>query len=277
MQLFAKFIFAAVALGMMVPNQALATGPRVTTSLFSAHHNQIHAVDFPPFVSSEVVDGGVISEIITEGMKRSNVDAVVTTHPVERMVYYYLLQEKVMAVAGSHFDFTKAQREQLIFVPVVSLEERYFYYMPSHPQGLNIENGTNLKGLRYGAHQGEEIERYSKAGAEVVYGRTVTLLKKMQRGEVDFICAPPRSVEWLLNRYMKDEKENVIAMPGDAEAQTFYMVFNRQHPLGEAAAEKFRDALIAMEKDGTLARITSKHFGDGELGGLFLKRLETIK
>lgn len=277
MQLFAKIIFAAVALGMMVPNQALATGPRVTTSLFSPHHNQIHAVDFPPFVSSEVVDGGVVSEIITTAMRRSEIDAVVTTHPVERMVYYYLLQEKVMAVAGWHFDFTKAQREQLIFVPVVSLTERYFYYKPSHPQGLNVANATDLKGLRYGAHQGEETERYSKAGAEVVYGRTVTLLKKLQRGEVDFICAPPRSVEWLLERYMKNEKQNVIAMPEEAEPDVFYMVFNRQHSLGEQAAEKFRAALIAMEKDGTLARITSKHFGDGELGGLFLKRLEMIK
>ena len=58
MQLFARFIFAVVALVIVMPNQVLATGPRVTTSLFSPHHNQIHALDFPPFVSSEVGNGG---------------------------------------------------------------------------------------------------------------------------------------------------------------------------------------------------------------------------
>jgi len=277
MQLFARFIFAVVALVIVMPNQVLATGPRVTTSLFSPHHNQIHALDFPPFVSSEVVDGGVISEIITEAMRRSDVDAVVTTHPVERMVYYYLLQESAMAAAGWHFEFTKAQREKLIFVPVVSLSERYYYYRPNHPQGLNVEDGTDLKGLRYGAHHGEEKSHFSEAGAEIVYGRTISLLKKMQRGEVDFICAPPRSVEWLLERYMKDDKANVIAMPKEAEAQVFYMVFNRQHPLAEATAEKFRAALNAMEKDGTIAKISNKHFGANGAGKLFLRPLDTIK
>jgi len=277
MQQFFRVIFATILLALLLPSTASATGPRVTTSLFTPHANQIHAMDFPPFISTEVIDGGIVSELITTARQRAGIDAEVTTHPVERMVDYYLLQEKALAEAGWHFNFTKQKQEQLIFVPIVTLSENYFYYRPKHPQGLNISSSADLKGMRYGAHKGEEKSEFTKAGAEVYFGRTITMLKKLKLGELDFICAPPEAVDWLVERYMKEDKKEFVTMPDEVDSQVLYVVFNRQHPLAEEAANKFRKELSAMKKDSTMDKITSKYLGGGESGKLFLRRLESFK
>ncbi|GAV20374.1 polar amino acid transport system substrate-binding protein [Mariprofundus micogutta] len=277
MQRFAEFIFAAAALAILLPGSAQATGPRVTTALFSPDKNEVHAVDFPPFVTEEVVDGGPISEIVRIALKRAKLDAVITTHPLKRMVRYYLLQEDALAVMGWHFQFSKEQRKQLIFVPISGLSEKFFYYKPAYPNGLNLNEAGNLKGKHYGAHKGEEKSYFAKAGAEVHFGRTITMLKKLRQGDLDFICAPPQSVEWLVDRYMPEEKGRFISTEAHAEHQVYFIVFNRKHPSGEVAAEKFKQALSAMVSDGTSAAISKKHFGDSDNGKMFLRRLETFK
>ncbi len=260
----------------VLPSPAFATGPRVTTALFSADKSEIHAVDFPPFVSSDVVDGGAISELVNTALARGGVDAVISTHPIQRMVRYYLLQEDAMAVIGWHFQLTAEQKKHLILIPITRLPEKYFYYKPRHPNGLMI-NDVSLKGLRYGAHKGEDTSTFEKAGVEVQYGRSIALLKKLKNNELDFICSPPKTVEWLLDRYMSDEKENFVSTAGDAEKQLFYIVFNRKHADGEMAADKFNKALKDMVNDGTYGKIVEKHLGKGDDGKLYLRRLETFK
>jgi len=271
-----KTLFALFIMVFVLPNPAFATGPRVTTALFSADKSEIHAVDFPPFVSFDVVDGGAISELVNTALARGGVDAVISTHPIQRMVKYYLLQEDAIAVMGWHFKFSEKQKKHLIFIPITELPEKYFYYKLRHPNGLVI-NDASLKGLRYGAHTGEDTTSFEKAGVEVQFGRSIALLKKLKNNELDFICSPPNTVEWLLDRYMSDEKENFVSTHGDAEKQLFYIVFNRKHADGEIAADKFNKALKDMVIDGTYRKIIEKHLGKGGDGKLYLRRLETFK
>jgi len=273
-----KSLFAMIVLLLFYPVSAMATGPRVTTALFSPHENEIHSVNLPPFISSEVIDGGVVSEIVRAVLKEAKVDAVITSHPVKRMLMYYLLQENALAVLGQHMHFSEEQKQHLIFIPLTITQQKYYYYKPAHPQGLVIPvEGSNLKDITYGAHRGEDIGAYEKAGIAIKYGRTTALLKKLKSTEVDFISMSPLTVEWLLERYLKAEKENYVSMDEDAGTETLYIIFNRKHAEGEAAALAFRKALSKMVRDGDLKRIVEKHLGKGEKGKLYLRRLETFQ
>jgi len=253
---------------------ASATGPRVTTTLFSAHENEIHTVDFPPYVSTDVVDGGSVSEIVRTALMAAGIDADLSIHPLKRMVNYYLLQENALAVMGRHLHFSDVQRKALIIIPVMVMEEQYIYYKPQHPDGLNLDS-DHLKQLVYGSHQDEDVSRFTAAGCTVKYGNTMSLLKQLRRGDVDFIEVPPLTIEWLLDRYMADEKEQFVSLPDVVNNEVLYMIFNRKHAAGEDAAARFKQALAAMVKDGRYGTILDKYLG-AEHGKLYLRRLESF-
>ena len=276
--MFFRSFLAVTALLLIWPAPASATGPRVTTALFSPDKNEIHTVDFPPYISSEVIDGGVISEIINSVLSAAEIDAVITRHPVQRMVRYYLLQEHAIAAVGRRMIFTAEEKKDLIFIPVTALEEKYYYYKPTHPKGLNWGKGiSGFNGLIYGSQHGENVDEYKKAGIQVKYGRSMALLKKLKRGSVDFVALPSLTVEWLINRYMGEEKENFVAMDKDAGTEMLYIIFNRKHAEGTEAAGKFKKALSEMIADGRYQQIIEKHLGSGDAGKIYLRRLETFQ
>jgi len=270
---FSRSVMALlIGIALAWPLQAMATGPRVTTALFSTEKEEIHTIDFPPYISADVIDSGFVAEIINTALSDAGVDAVLTIHPLKRMVKYYLLQENALAVVGRHLAFTEKMKSDLIFVPVVVLDERYYYYRPKHPGGLKLTAET-LKGLTYGAHRDEDVSRYANMGVTVDEGSMVVLLQKLKSGEVDFISAPAPSVEWLVNRYMPDDRDAFAATDDAGDHEALYMVFNRKHAAGKAAAAKFEEALAAMVRDGRYKKIIEKHFS-GEHVKRYLRSLE---
>lgn len=260
---------------LMVATTASATGPRVTKALFAIDKEQIHALDFPPFLSTEVKAGGPFSEIVSTALNRAGIDAVITTHPVQRMVKYYLLQEKALAVMGRHMAFSSEARKELIFIPVSVLVEQFYYYKPTHPNGLNWSGKLDsLKGKTYGAHKGEDVSAFKAAGVTVKEGRTIALLKQIVSGQIDFAAIPGLTTDWLVGKFMASEKDNIVAMERPAGADIMYVIFNRQHPQGVDAAAKFRKALSGMVDDGSYVEIMKRHIGNGDMLKLYMGDLK---
>ena len=255
-----------------------ATGPRVTTSLFSANQSEVHTIDFPPFVSSEVIDGGVASEIVRTVLSRGNISADITIHPLRRMIRYYMVQEQAMAMLIRHKSDMSDIEQDLISVPVLKIKEKLHYYKPSYPQGLTwSKNLKSLKGLTYGAHYGEDVSAFEKAGVQIVFGSTMSLIKKLVHGEIDFLKAPEQSLEWLMKRYLSNEEQHLGQVDGSTVEDTLTIYFNRKHAEGAKAAKQFTAALEAMKKDGTYNAIFNRHMKNTKDGKLFLRHLDSLK
>ena len=258
-------------LAILLPASASATGPRVTKALFAIDKAEIHTLDFPPFLSTELPEGGPYYEIVSKALEKAQIDAVISIHPLQRMVRYYLLQENALAVMGRHMSFSSEEKQGLIFIPIAVLTEKYYYYKPSFPQGLNWD-GTlaSLKGKTYGAHKGEDVSAYKAAGIDVKSDKPFSLLKMLASKDADFAAFPLLNAEWLLNKFLQAEKANFAATDQAAGEAVFYMIFNKQHPQGEASAAAFKTALRAMVNDGRYAQIMEKHLGNGETLKLYM-------
>jgi len=261
------FTFALlISLVLMLPSLASATGPRVTKALFSIDKDQMHALDSPPFISNEVNAGGPFSEIVNTALQKAGVDAVIAIHPLQRMVKYYLLQEQALAMMGRHLNFSEATRKDLIFIPLSVLNEQFYYYKPLQPNGLEWSGDlSTLKDKVYGAHKGEDVSSFKAAGITVKWGRTISLLKMMKAGDIDFAAIPAPTVEWLIHKFMATEKANFAAMKRPAGKDVMYVIFNKKHPRGIASAAMFRKALNEMVDDGSYANMMKKYLGNGEV------------
>lgn len=259
---------------LLFSTPALATGPRITHSLLSPETREIYAVESPPLISMEVAQNGVVSEIVATALSVAGIDAAISTLPLQKMVKYYLLQENAIAVLGSNLDFSADEKKNLIFIPVFVTELKYFYYKPAN-KIADKWNGElkNLKGSSYGALEGEEVSTYQNAGIQVEEGRALPLLKSLQAGKVDFIGLTGLTAAWLINKHFPKEKDNFGTMQPAAGELPIYLIFNKKHPKGEAAAAKFSGALANMLDDGRYLQILEKHLGKSDELKEFMQKL----
>lgn len=272
-------ILPALLLGaLLFSTSALATGPRITHSLFSPETGEIYAVDLPPLFSMEAPQGGLVAEIAATALSAAGIDASISILPLQKMVKYYLLQENAIAALGNNLGFSADEKKDLIFIPVFVAELKYFYYKPAN-KITGKWNGelNNLKGSRYGALEGEELSAYRNAGIQVEEGRPLPLLKSLKAGKVDFIGLPGLTAAWLINKNFPNEKDSFSAMQPVAGEMPIYIIFNKKHPKGEAAARKFSAALASMLDDGRYLKILEKHLGKSDELKEQMKRLERIR
>lgn len=255
----------AVLLGVMaiLPATALATGPRIKQDLFTPNANSIYAQDFPPFITTELDDGGLAVELANQVLQQAKISAPINTLPSPRMLKYYLLQEKALALIGNHLSFTPEQQKALIFVPLLRLTTHYYVYQAKHPEGLPWQGHLQALAKQvYGASPEEDVTAYQKAGIKVETGNTPTLLEKLKAGQVDFIGNSDLAINWFLDKNFPDDKSRFVKLEPSAGVATVFIIFNKQHPQGEALAKQFKKGLAALTANGQYQALLEKHFGD---------------
>ncbi|WP_404355858.1 substrate-binding periplasmic protein [Methylotuvimicrobium sp. KM1] len=251
----ARFVLALMAT-LLSPALVSATGPRIKPDLFTDSANVIYALDAPPLITTELVGGGVALEIVKTVLERQNIEAPINTLPLSRMLKYYLFQENALALVGSPLSFTKDQQKSLIFIPLLRLQDHYFIYRPNQPEGLPWSGDLKaLAGRVYGANPEEDINAYRQAGIKSITGNILSLLEKLQAGSVDFISDTELTVNWFLDKNLPTEKTSFIKLEPTAGERTLFIIFNKQHPKGEALARQFRQGLDAIIADGTYKKI----------------------
>jgi len=139
-----------IAGALLLPAVSLATGPRVTPGLFVATESEIFAAEQPPFISAIMAEPGLVSAIADAALKTGEIQAVITTLPLRRMVKYHLVQEHAIAALGSQFNFSDAESTDLILVPLFVSPVHYLYYKPAQKTALTWDGALkSLRGYRF--------------------------------------------------------------------------------------------------------------------------------
>lgn len=262
-----------IALGVSL----LATGPRVTGAMISASHNEIVAVETPPLYSSQTPNGGMAFELVAAALKSENETASLTTYPIQKMVNYYVTQEKVLAALGTSWNLSAAEKKNVISIPVSVIREHYFYYKPAHPKGIAWGGKlSNLKGLSYGEHEGVDTQPYKEAGINVVYGRSRPLFEKLKAGKVDFIGESALGGQEIINTFFASDKSQFATMEPNPQESICTIVFNLQNPDAQIISKKFRTGLSAILKNGQYQAIIEKYEGKTALASQHVEKFKTL-
>ncbi|WKJ91477.1 transporter substrate-binding domain-containing protein [Methylomonas montana] len=263
-QLFKRLTVMLLVIAIY-PVTALATGPRIKQDLFTPNTNAIYALDLPPFITTELTGGGAAIELVNTVLQAQKINATINTLPLVRMLKYYVLQEKALALIGSHIGFSADEQKNLIFVPLLRLKQHYYVYQPKHPDGLPWKGDLKtLANLTYGADPEENIGTYQKAGLKVETGKLLSLLEKLKSGQLDLLANSALAVDWFLDRNFAADKAKFSKLEPAAGEETLFMVFNKNHPEGAALAKQFQDGLTAIIANGQYKALLEKQFGGGE-------------
>lgn len=255
----------------------MATGPRITQNLISPDKKEIFALDIPPFISTEVENGGLVTEIVNSAFKQAGIDVVITILPLQSMVKYYLKEENAFGVMGRHLGITSKEKKTLISIPIYMAKESYFYYKPLQENELSYKGQLSpLKALTYGASKGEDIRSYKKAGIKVKKSRTLSLFKKLQTGKVDFISVPSQSAEWFIEKKFASHKKDFTHMKTSSKTVDISLHFNIKHKAGQKSANGFKRGLRAIVKNGKYTEILNKHLKNQDVAKAQLKHIRKI-
>lgn len=245
---------------LLISSIAMATGPRVTQSMLVVAENEMFAVDSPPFVSLDVAGGGLSAEIVNAAIETVEINSTLTVLPVAKMVEYYLHEEQALAVYDQHMNFSGDEKQSLIYVPIFHAKENYFYSKFHNESGLDWKGSlSELSGRIYGAHRGENVTAYEKAGIKVLYARHSILIKKLIAGDVDFIRMPVLTINWMLDHNSSIQKDHFTAMETDPELAPQFIIFNKSNPNGKEMAEKLKQGLLVILDNGQYAKISKKY------------------
>ena len=177
-----KKLYILVLMTLFFNASLMATGPRVSTLAVAVDKNEIFALDLPPYVSTEVDQGGILSEVVKAAFDEVNMEVQITIVPLQNMLKYYYSQENAPAFLGRHLGLSPKKKSTLVRIPLWTAHENYFYYKPLHLKGLEFRGKlSNLKGLTYGAAKGENATAYKSAGVKVKKSRALSLFKKTKK------------------------------------------------------------------------------------------------
>lgn len=277
-QVARKFLYLLLSIILLLSATSWATGPRVTPSVFVDDLMQIYAVDFPPFVSNDVAEGGLSAEIVNSVFRQVEIDAPHNILPVTNMVKYYLIDENALAVHTNYLHFSQQEKANLIHVPIALATEKFYYYKLANEAGLPWTGQLeSLKGYTYGAYRGEPVDAYEKAGIKVHVGSARSLLKRLESSTVDFIRLPELTVNWILDNVHAEFRNDVIAVENSDSIVLLFVVFNSRHPEGKLMADKFKLGLDEQIKRGEYLAILSKYIPETDQQQIYMDKLNRYR
>lgn len=245
---------------------SMATGPRISAVAMTVEKNEIFALDLPLYISTEITQGGVLSEIVRAAFDEAKMEVYITTVPLQSMIKYYYAQENAPGFLGRHLGLDAKKISSLVRIPLLIAHERYFYYKPLHPKGLEFEGKlSNLKGLIYGAAKGQDVTLYKNAGIKVKKSRTLSLFKKLKDGTIDFISMPKESAQWFLAKRYAEDKNDFVMMKEESEKVDISLYFNMNNLRGKKMKKAFIKGLRGIIENGKYAAILEKHLTKDEV------------
>ncbi len=273
--LYLKVLTCVISASVSV--SVMASGPRVTSDLFEVPHNEIVAVETPPLYSSHNPSGGMAFEIIMAVLSSEKESATLTTYPIQKLVDYYITQGKVLAALGTNLNLSEGQKKSVISIPVALIREQYIYYKPAHPKGISWDGKlSDLEGLTYGAHAGEDTSAFTTAEIKVDYARSLFLFKKLKTQQVDFIREPVLSAEAMIKANFAADENQFGIMESVPQKSVCIILFNLQNPEAEKISKKFRQGLSTILKNGKYQAIIEKYEGKTPLSAQYIEEFKAL-
>ena len=260
------FFYGLNAALLLFSLTAQATGPRVTSSLFESPENEIFALDFPLILSTDSADGGAGAAIIKAAFKAENVENTITPLPLQTMLSYYLNEENALAIVGHDLNLTAAESKNVLLIPILKLQESYFYYRPKQTLTFNGDLSA-FKGLKLGVHNKDLSDNgvYQKAGIHVQQARLESRLNDLIAGKIDVIRETDLTMNAMLAKQFAAQKADIVRLEPSAGVALISVAFNKKNPKGAELAKKFQQGLSKIITNGEYREILKKQLGESSV------------
>ncbi len=217
--------------------------------------------DWEPYSSNLLENRGVITEVINEVLKKSDLHFEIKIQPAKRVnsfLNHNLLNHNQSTVLAAYPYFGKSN-DYLVSKPFAG-SALVFY----QKKGSNIKykSLTDLKGLKIGLsaglHYSAELEQATYLKKSFVK-RALQNLKKLERNRVDLVLVDKYAADCLLKGKLKYIANKLEQIDPPYLVLPMYMAFNKKVPGVEKIVDKFNESIDQIKKDGSMMKIFDKY------------------
>lgn len=218
-------------------------------------------MEYPPYTSSTMAKGGVITEITTEAFKRAGYTIHVDVLPWSRALAY---GKEGSDVAGRRIDgiiaiWYKPEREQW-FVYSDPLPSNQIGFYKRTDSTIKFKSLADLKPYRIGIgldYANPKAFEDAKLNTEAV-PNDETNIRKLAHGRVDLILIDKGLAEYILETRLPQYKEQVVWLDPPIETFPLYIAFSKKAGGHGKALRALNHALKEMGRDGTIGRLVGQ-------------------
>ncbi len=228
------------------------------TTAFSADKT-LHCgtVNFPPYCSETLENGGIMTEISTEAFKRTG-----WTFNIKFMNWSRAMKlcekGKLDMVQAAYYNRNRAEK----FHFTDSCAKAEIVIFKKKGSDISFEQLEDLKPYTFGILRGWSYpEAFMKADylKKEITDKPAVNIRKLIKGRVDLIIGGKQVVHHIARTKFPQQADQLVALDPPLETNKLYHVITRKRADAERIAEDFNKGLQMMKADGTYDRIMQKH------------------
>lgn len=238
-----KTLFAGLALSgaclIAAPAQAADTVYLVTTA-------------YPPYYGPDLSKNGVITQIVTEALKRGGYTLKVDWLPWARALH----DAEEGRADGAMGIWHSKEREQY-FVYSSAMAPNQIGFFKRADSSIGFKALSELKPYKIGVVRGYANPKafdVAKLTTEEA-GDDEANLRKLGAGRIDLVLIDKGVALYLIDTKLREFKGKLVWLDPSVDKLPMYVGFSRKAPGYEKKLAAFNKGLKEMEADGTLAKL----------------------
>jgi len=211
--------------------------------------------DYPPYNSPSLPQLGIISAISSAAFLHSGDQLVIHFAPWKRAI---LLAEKGETNGILSVWYSKERSTVLAYSNPIYSNEIGFYARKDNP--IDVSDLSQLKALKIGVVRGY-LNPPAFDAADLTTDPAsddADNLLKLAAGRIDLVLIDKQLARYLLRTRLKSIGNQLIWLPPPIDTLQLYVAFSRKSPGWEKRLAHLNAGLAAIQKDGTLARLTQQ-------------------
>ncbi len=214
-------------------------------------------VDWPPYYGKDLKDGGFVTEITREALKRSGWE-----YEVEFMNWNRAIglckQGKLDMVQGAYYTDERA-KDYFVTDKYASVD---MVFMKKKGSDITYSQLEDLKGKKIGMVRGyaypDVITNASYLKVDMA-DKLISNVKKLLAGRIDLVIGAKAVIIDTTNQELPGQGSELVALDPPVQTNDLHNLFSRNIPNGAQLMADFNKGLEMIKADGTYAAIMEKH------------------
>jgi polar amino acid transport system substrate-binding protein len=236
---------------------ALALSLASSLSLAGEGKLEIAATEYPPYYGKDLENGGFLTEIVVEALKRAGYDAEIKFLPWTRAFEG--------TKAGKHDGlysvwYRKEREEWCVYSdPIPPANETGFYKRKD--KDISFKTIEDLKPYTIGVGRGYGLPPgFEEASLKISRVKDDEVsLRKLHKGRVDLVLTDRILAKFIIDTKIPEAVTDLEWMDPPVQVEIQHLVFSKKAGDYAARLVAFNRGLAEIKADGTLKAIMAKH------------------
>lgn len=243
---------------MKMTNRFLAIGLLVVAACVGAGEQlKVTATAWPPYVDDNLPDKGLAMKIVATGLANAGYPSVLSVGHLGRTIEGTKI--RVYDVNAALWYSEERAANLAYSKPYLQNSIKFIKRKSSSISFTTLDDMAGVRiGVVGGYAYGPEFER-ARNLIKIPQNHVIQNLLRLTQGQIDVALGDELVLLHELNQYLRNSMNQLELLPKPLAVRGLHVAVSKEHPQHKEIIARFDQAIDAMRKDGSLARLVNQY------------------